>query len=198
MSKARLRCWALLAVAGGLAALPAAAAAQELSFGFTNPSFGGNPFYSAHLLGVAEAQRPDRPTASSQLSQTQLFAQQLQSRLLSALSAGLTNAITGSKAGDSGEFVIGDQKISFENTGTEIKVTIVNQVTGETTEITVPVFNFANATGASGGGGATTSSAASPEAALGQMLARTQASGTSGSSAGSSEIPPTALAQPPL
>lgn len=32
------------------------ASADELKFGFVNPSFGGNPFNSAHLLGTAQAQ----------------------------------------------------------------------------------------------------------------------------------------------
>lgn len=124
-----------------LVGLASPAQAQELTFGFTNPSFGGNPFYSAHLLGVATAQRPERPsTGAGPLTPEQLFARQLQSRLLSALSAGLVQAITGSAPGDSGEFQLGDQRIFFERTDTEIRVRIFNELTGETTEIVVPVF----------------------------------------------------------
>jgi curli production assembly/transport component CsgF len=171
-----------------LTAVPAAA--QDLSFTFTNPSFGGNPFNSSHLLAIADAQKPDRPTPSSNLTQTQLFAQQLQARLLSALSAGITTAITGSQPGDSGEFVVGDQKITFENTGTEIKVTIFNQVTGETTTISVPVFNFTN--GGSGG----PRSASSPEAVLGTMLASTPTA-TAGATS-STEVPAVTSDHPPL
>lgn len=165
------------AVIVGFHACPASA--QELSFSFTNPSFGGNPFYSAHLLGIAEAQRPDRPVSSASLSQTQLFAQQLQSRLLSALSSGITTAITGSKAGDTGEFVVGDQKITFENTGTAINVTIFNQVTGETTTISVPVFNFNPGGGSTPGTPATNKSAGSPESVLAQLFATADPSAVS-------------------
>jgi curli production assembly/transport component CsgF len=171
----------------------APAEAQDMTFTFTNPSFGGNPFNSSHLLAIADAQKPDRPTTSSSVSQTQLFAQQLQSRLLSALSAGITTAITGSKAGDTGEFVIADQKITFENTGTEIKVTILNLVTGESTEISVPVFNFTS-TGSTG----TTTAASSPEAVLGSILAASPGNTSTTATLGSSEIPSGTTGQPPL
>ena len=58
------------------------ASAQDLSYEPIDPSFGGNPFNSAHLLGVANAQNdyddPDRATTNSQADS---FARQLQSRL---------------------------------------------------------------------------------------------------------------------
>ena len=71
---------------------------QELVQEFTNPSFGGNPFYSDHLMATATAQRPERPStggANGPLTEAELFARQIQSRLLSALSTGLVEAITG-------------------------------------------------------------------------------------------------------
>lgn len=122
------------------------APAQEISFEFINPSFGGNPFNSAHLIGVATAQRPEREgTDAAGLTSAQQFARQIQSRLLSALSLGVVEAITGADPGSSGEFVVGDQRISFERTLTEIRLTIFDDVTGETTEIVVPVLDFASA-----------------------------------------------------
>lgn len=137
----------------GAAALAAvsmagAASAQELKFQFINPSFGGNPFNSDHLLAIATAQRPDRPTSSDgtsgELTEAQLFARQIQSRLLSALSSSVVEAITGSSPGTTGEFTVGDQKISFERTLSEIKLTIFDNTTGENTVISVPVLNFNN------------------------------------------------------
>ncbi|MCW1431503.1 curli assembly protein CsgF [Novosphingobium sp. JCM 18896] len=128
--------------------MASAASAQELKFQFINPSFGGNPFNSDHLLAIATAQRPDKPASedgtTGELTEAQLFARQIQSRLLSALSSSVVEAITGSNPGTTGEFTVGDQKISFERTLSEIKLTIFDNTTGENTVISVPVLNFTN------------------------------------------------------
>ena len=72
------------------------AAAQDLTYEPVNPSFGGNPFNSSHLLGIANAQNDYRdPRAPSNASQSDVFARQLQSRLLSALSSQIVDAIFG-------------------------------------------------------------------------------------------------------
>lgn len=126
------------------------ASAQELTHRFINPSFGGNPFNSDHLLGVATAQRPERPRTEDEqreLSETEQFARQIQSRLLSALSSSLVESITGSAPGTTGEFVVGDQRIFFERTLSEIRLRITNEISGEVTEIVVPVLNFNNPNG---------------------------------------------------
>jgi curli production assembly/transport component CsgF len=124
---------------------------------FTNPSFGGNPFNSSHLLAIANLDRPDKPRdETAPLTEGELFAQQLRSRLLSALSSSLVQAITGSAPGTSGEFIVGDQTIRFERTLTQITVTILDNVTGETTTITVPVINLAGATPAQTAKGSST------------------------------------------
>lgn len=117
--------------------------AQELSHRFISPGFGGNSFNADYLLSVANIHRPERPREETeQLTETQLFARQLQSRLLSSLSTSLVQAITGATPGTTGEFVVGDQTIRFERTLTQITVTITDNVTGEVTTITVPVLNF--------------------------------------------------------
>ena len=129
---------------------PSAVQAQELVHRFINPSFGGNPFYSDHLLGVATAQRPERASAArQQLSDAERFAQQIQSRILSALSSSIVEAITGAAPGTSGEFRVGDQTIFFERTLTEIRLIITDTNTGEVTEIVVPILDLSG-----GGGGA--------------------------------------------
>jgi curli production assembly/transport component CsgF len=112
--------------------------------------------------------------ATPQLTPAELFARQLESRLLAALSSGLIQAITGAAPGTTGEFVLGDQRIVFERTLTEIKVTIFNDVTGEVTEITVPVLNFAGPTTPSPGPG--TTSSASVEAILAGAMPGTSTS----------------------
>jgi curli production assembly/transport component CsgF len=134
----------LLAAVAALTVV-APASAQELKFEFKNPSFGGNPFNSDHLIGTATAQRPERKAdesgATGELTEAQLFARQIQSRLLSALSSSVVEAITGSEPGSSGDFTVGDQRIAFERSLSEIKLTIFDDSTGENTQIVVPVFN---------------------------------------------------------
>jgi curli production assembly/transport component CsgF len=142
------------ALAVALISLGAAsdASAQEMVYRPVNPSFGGNPFNSDHLLGIATAQRPERDSAAGrQLSETERFAQQIQSRILSSLSSSLVEAITGADPGTSGEFTVGDQSIFFERTLTEIRLRITDANTGEVTEIVVPVLDFSNGAGAPSG-----------------------------------------------
>ena len=154
----------------GVLALATPASAQELKFEFRNPSFGGNPFNSDHLLATATAQRPPQKSSGAngtgELTEAQLFARQIQSRLLSALSSSVVEAITGSNPGTSGEFTVGDQKISFERSLSDIRLSIFDNSTGETTEIVVPVLtlNNANATAAS------TASGSSVESSLAASL----------------------------
>ncbi len=117
------------------------ASAQDLSYEPIDPSFGGNPFNSAHLLGVANAQNdyddPDRATTNSQAD---IFARQLQSRLLSALSSQIVDAIFGDNPQERGTISFGGQTISFVRGLTEITLTITDNATGEVTTIVIPTF----------------------------------------------------------
>ena len=115
--------------------------AQDLVYEPVNPSFGGNPFNSAHLLAIANAQNDfERPVeeASSQ-SDLDRFVRSLQSRLLSSLSTQVANAIFGEDAQDQGRIVFGDQTIEFVRTLDGIQLTIT-EADGSQTVITIPVF----------------------------------------------------------
>src|SRR4051794_38769067 len=74
-----------------------AAHAQQMVYTPINPSFGGNPFNSSHLLALANAQNLHQPKQEKPIPQTQadLFANQLQSQLLSALASQVTKSIFG-------------------------------------------------------------------------------------------------------
>jgi curli production assembly/transport component CsgF len=88
----------------------APAFAGDLVYTPIDPSFGGNPFNSAHLLGIANAQNKFKdPNASTSGSQADIFARQLQSRLLSALSSQITDAIFGENAQEHGIVNFGGQ-----------------------------------------------------------------------------------------
>ncbi len=136
------------AIVGGYMGTPAAFAG-DLVYTPINPSFGGNPLNSSHLLGLANAQRTATAGSSTSLgtgtggdgsttgsSDADLFVRQLQGRLLSALASQVTEAIFGANPQDYGEITFGDTTIIFDRTMSSITLTITDP-TG-TTQIVVP------------------------------------------------------------
>lgn len=118
-----------------------AVAAQDLVYQPIDPTFGGNPFNSAHLLGVAGAQNDYRdPRATTTNSQADIFARQLQSRLLSALSSQIVDAIFGENPQQSGTISFGGQTITFARSLEDVTLNISNDDTGEVTTIVIPTF----------------------------------------------------------
>lgn len=123
---------------------------QDLVYQPVNPSFGGSPLNSGHLLSIANAQRnatasdyvaPSTSSSSSStsgLSQAELFARQLQSRLLSSLSSEVVDAIFGDNPQDSGTVVFGTTEISFDRGVDSIELVLTDTVDGTVTEISVP------------------------------------------------------------
>jgi curli production assembly/transport component CsgF len=166
--------------------LAGAANAQELSHRFLNPSFGGNPFYSDHLLGIANIHRPEKPEAPGTPAPTEeeLLARQLQARFLSQLSSQIRDRIENARPGDTGEFDFGNQRISFVRTATETRITFVNTTTNETRTIVVPVAGPGSGAFANSARAGAASPSLSPEQALG-------AGGSSlAPSSGSGALPP--------
>lgn len=130
------------ALAAGLCIASASpAVAGELVYTPIDPSFGGNPFNSSHLLGIANAQNKFKdPDALSNSSQADIFARQLQSRLLSALSSQIVDAIFGQNAQNNGTIEFGGQTISWVRDLDQVTLTITNDDTGEVTTIQVPTI----------------------------------------------------------
>lgn len=121
--------------------LAAPASAQDLTYQPVDPTFGGNPFNSAHLLGVAGAQNDYRdPRSTANSSQAEIFARQLQSRLLSALSTQIVDAIFGDNPQQNGTIKFGGQTISFARSLEDVTLNITDNDTGEITTIVVPTF----------------------------------------------------------
>lgn len=117
------------------------AAAQDVVYRPVSPTFGGNPFNSNHVLGVANANNDNRdPRAANSGSQADIFARQLQSRLLSALSSQIVDAIFGENAQEQGTITFGGQTIEFFRSLDEVTLIIRNDETGEETRIVVPLF----------------------------------------------------------
>jgi curli production assembly/transport component CsgF len=125
-----------------LSALPVSATASELVYTPINPSFGGNPFNSAHLLGVATAQSKYKdPTALNSSDPASQFLRTLQSRLLSSLATQITDVIFGDNAQQSGLIRFGDQEISFVRGIDSVTLTITNNADGSVTVIVVPLLD---------------------------------------------------------
>ncbi|MGE5562285.1 MAG: curli assembly protein CsgF [Bacillota bacterium] len=125
--------------AGILFAFSSGASAQQMVYTPINPSFGGNPFNSQHLLGIANAQNNFKdPDAANSGSQSDIFARQLQSRLLSALSNNIVNAIFGPNAQNNGTVDFGGQTIAWTRELDQVTVTITDDDTGQVTTIVVP------------------------------------------------------------
>lgn len=124
------------------ALLASPAAAQDITYQPINPTFGGNPFNSSHLLGIANAQNDykDPSTKTTSDSQADIFARQLQSRLLSALSSQIVDAIFGENPQERGTISFGGQTINFVRGLENVTLTITNDGSGEVTTIVVPTF----------------------------------------------------------
>lgn len=128
-----------LLAAAMLCAVPAMA--QDLVHTPISPTFGGNPFNSNHVLGVANANNNTRdPRATSSNSQADIFARQLQSRLLSALSSQIVDAIFGDNPQEQGTISFGGQTIEFFRSLDNVTLIIRDDTTGEETRIVVPLF----------------------------------------------------------
>jgi curli production assembly/transport component CsgF len=153
-SKSALSWLSTVAICGAVAVaiLGGAGPSQAGSLVYTpiNPSFGGNPNNGVILLNEANAQNlplaaqtaqqqaaaSAGSSSSAALTPSQIFAQQLQSQLLSSFANQITQAIFGPNAQTSGTFSYGSTSISFVTIGNEVNITI--DTSGSITTITVP------------------------------------------------------------
>jgi curli production assembly/transport component CsgF len=133
--------------------LASTASAQQLTYTPVNPAFGGNPFNSTQLEADANAQNQYKATGATQnLTQSQLFAQQLQSELLAGLANQVAQAIFGPNSQPSGTFSFGGETVTFVRSLGEITVTITD-TTGAKTVITLPDTGTSDGSAGSAGGG---------------------------------------------
>ena len=132
-------------------ALAGSSAASELVYTPINPTFGGNPGNSSHLLAVAGAQRTataldapkpndtsSEPPGSTSQNNVDQFIAQLEWRLLSSLAAQVTDAIFGENPQDHGTITFGSTIVGFDRNSSTIDLTITDTTTGEVTLISVP------------------------------------------------------------
>jgi curli production assembly/transport component CsgF len=133
--------------------LSSPAHANELVFQFKNPSFSGVNTGAQWL--TIENQETIRKKAIQDKIEADLkskaleeknsvlnrFINNLQSRIYSQLAQQLTNNLFGDMGGEEGEFSLEGNKITYQKTETEIKLTITDDA-GNTTEIIIPTSGF--------------------------------------------------------
>ena len=128
------------------------ALSSDLVYAPINPSFGGNPLNSSHLLAIAGAQKTatafdapkqstsptGAPGGSNSQNNVDQFISQLEGRLLSSLAGQVTDAIFGENPQDHGTITFGSTIVVFDRNSSTIDLTITDTTTGEVTLISVP------------------------------------------------------------
>ncbi|UXI02657.1 curli assembly protein CsgF [Photobacterium sp. TY1-4] len=122
-----------LAIAA-LFAATAQVSATELVYTPINPSFGGNPLNSSHLLGVANAindyKAPDDDLLFEEQSDLERLAASLESRLISQLLSDVGN-------GNTGQLVTEDFLLNIIDDNGNLIIQITDKETGESSTIQV-------------------------------------------------------------
>ena len=116
-------------------------AAQQLTYTPINPSFGGNPFNSSHLMGLANVQNQFLPKSSTYAPPTQAeqFASQLQSTILAGVAQQVSSAIFGNNPQQSGTISFGGTTVNFSR-GLGSVTIVITDPKGVSTQIVVPTF----------------------------------------------------------
>lgn len=129
--------------------------AGEMTHFFVNPSFGGSPLNSNHLLSIAGAintysapQKPTTPATTSTAPKTpttaELFSQQVDRLVMSVLANRLVNQAFGTNdkvlPKDGSTINTGLNTITVVNSISGTAIKIVDNVTGSEATITVPQF----------------------------------------------------------
>ena len=133
---------------------PLAVQADEIKFGFKNPSFSGSGT-GAHYLTienqehsrkkaihdalVAARKAAEREEANTTMAK---FIRNLESRIYAQLSRQLVDSLFGENPAEEGSFQLFDNLITWTSDGITITMTIFNEATGETTTITIPIGDF--------------------------------------------------------
>ena len=132
---------------------------DEIKFQFKSPSFSGVGT-SSHYLTIdsqemtrkeaieaeikALREEAEREAENSTLAR---FIRNFESRVYAQLSRQLVDQLFGENPASEGSFMLFDNLITWTSDGVSITMTIFNEATGETTEITIPIGDFGFPTG---------------------------------------------------
>lgn len=131
-----------LAVVG---AVTGSTQASELKYRPVNPSFGGDPFNSSHLLGIAGAvnkfEEPKKDSLTSALSNPQdEFSRVIKSSILSRVASNIADQIYGESGTrrESGSVVIDNTTINWRTVNGQIELRLQDGT--QATVISIPSF----------------------------------------------------------
>jgi len=113
--------------------------ASELLHQFVNPSFGGNPGNSSHLLGLASAQNKFQDDGRNDTSPLDEFNERLQRSLLGRITSAVTRDIVDNDGNITpGTFETLDYTINVIDEGNGlVTIETIDKVTGDRTVIQV-------------------------------------------------------------
>ncbi len=117
--------------------------AQNFTFQFKNPGFGGNPNNFHYFMQTAEAQKKDFGDETDRFRRDPLrdFQQTMQRQLLSQISRNLVRGeLEGIDLSSEGFYNLGDFSIEVIDGLDNITVEIIDQLSGERTQIEIPRF----------------------------------------------------------
>ena len=121
--------------------LSSAAEAGDISYSPVNPAFGGSPLNSTFLMSTADAQNKPKKKEQKRVEALSTdpmlqFTSTLQSRLLSAVSDKISDAIYGDKPANSGTFIVNNTTVSFNRVGGNVVLSLSDGI--RITNITIP------------------------------------------------------------
>ena len=133
--------------------------ADEIKFGFKNPSFSGVGT-SSHYLTIDSQEMSRKEAIAAEIkalkeaaerdaenSTLARFIKNFESRVYAQLSRQLVDQLFGENPATEGSFMLFDNLIIWISDGISITMTIFNEATGETTTITIPIGDFGFPTG---------------------------------------------------
>ena len=133
--------------------------ADEIKFGFKNPSFSGVGT-SSHYLTIDSQEMSRKEAIAAEIkalkeaaereeenSTLARFIKNFESRVYAQLSRQLVDQLFGENPATEGSFMLFDNLITWTSDGVTITMTIFNEATGETTTITIPIGDFGFPTG---------------------------------------------------
>ena len=121
--------------------------AQDFVYTPINPFFGGNTFNYQWLMSSAQSQniykaKPASVSAADRYKRNPVddFAESLNRQILSRLSREIISKQFGEEGLSEGTYVLGDYQIDVGNSDEGITISILDNTTGATTNVTVPFF----------------------------------------------------------
>ncbi|WP_136255241.1 curli assembly protein CsgF [Onishia niordana] len=126
---------------------PISVSAGDLTYRPINPSFGGDPFNSSHLLQMADIQNQHKDDGSdldslfAEDSAADQFISSMQGTMISGASSQLRQAIFEDGAPPSGTFTLNGATVTYETVNNRVLVKVSDGITTNSFDIPKPNIN---------------------------------------------------------